>query len=438
MIMKQIQKWFVSSLFLTALIACDGSSEDENNAFEVVLAVTGGTLASNPSASSCNQEAAFTPSGLIFIGSRLLEVRQSGLGKCTYVPSIDLVGVAANPQDIRNRVFGNAVYASFPQAGRVVKINEARAKEWAFGLQAGSTPDALLKTPGDDVAPSVKDFCPTQITLSGADQIATSTSESLLVILDDPAACSNTDNRNPRVAVINANTFDFQGIIELSGFSRGNSPVRIAASNANLFAIGANAGSQYIMTRVPLADIGKTNPAVSTSDPLLNLSSSASRIPALGFSGSRLFASVGDFNGRTLEITATQAGQVAFGGADVLVGAPGSSLIGGSKGIFWNRANGNGTTQVTPSLTVFARDNDTLVRRTESGGNDPQSQTVSNTIIDAMFPPDGNIWGLQGSGTSFSFVKIDPFNFPTLSTSFASSVSSVTVSSIAWLIPTSP
>jgi hypothetical protein len=426
---KQVQKWFVASLMCTALIACDGSSEEGNNAFEVVLAVTGGTLNSG----NCSQNPVSTPSGLIFIGSRLLEGGQTGM--CTYLDSTTLVGVAVNPQDVQNRAFGNAVYASFPQAGRVVKINEARAKQWAFGLQASSTPDSTLKIPGNDVAPSVKDFCPTQIALSGADQITTNTSESLLVILDDPAFCTPSSTRTPRVAVINADTFDFQGVFELGGFERRNSPIRIAASSTNLFAIGANAGSQYVVTRVSLADIGKTNPAVSTSEPLLGLSSSAFRTPALGFSGSRVLVGLGDFDGRTLEVTTNSAGQVAFGN-NILVGGEGTSAVGPTRGIFWNRSSGTGDATFNQNLTVFSRDSDTLIRRTATDGSNPQSQTASNIMIDAMFPPDGNIWGLQGAGTSL--IRIDPFNFPNLSTSFVSSVSSVTASSIAWFIPNVP
>ncbi len=428
--MKQVQNWLISSLMCAALIACDGSSENNNNAFEVVLAVTGGTL----NTAACDS-ASIIP-GLIFIGSRLLEVGSGSSGECTVLSSTSLVGSAVNPQDVQNRIFGNAVYASFPQAGRVVKINEARVKQWAFGLQASDPADALLKIPGSDVEPSVKEFCPTQITLSGADQVTANTNESLLVILDDPVVCSPGSTRTPRVAVINADNFDFQGIFELSGLNRTNSPIRIAASSTNLFAIGATAGSQYIVPRVPLADIGKANPAVSTSEPLLGLSSSATRSPALGYSGSRLLVGLGDFSGRTLEVTATSAGQVAFGTADLLVGEQGSAAVGATRGIFWNRSNGTGNAQFNQNLTVLARDNDTLVRRTATDGGNPQSQTVSSIIIDAMFPPDGNIWALQSAGTSF--VKIDAFNFPTLSTSFVSSVSSVTASSIAWFIPNTP
>jgi hypothetical protein len=442
--MKQLQKWSVSSLFFTALMACDGSSEGTVNNFDLVLTVTGGTL----NTGRCNSTQPITnANGLIFVNKTILTREQSDTADCVYQPSgndnvLGPDGASFKPFDSQNRIVSNEVFVSFPEAKRIVKFSETRDKVWLFGLEQGGLPDPLLKIPTSNV-PTDKNFCPAQIVLSDANLPASSSpSEGLLAVLDDPAACTNsTSNRTPRVAIINANDGSLQGFFELGFFTRSNSPIRIAATNSTVFMLGANAGSQYIVARVPLADIGKTSPApvVSISEPLTgNLSSSLTRPLTLGVVESRVFAGIGD-SGRSIEVVNDNTNRVAFAPSDVLTGDAGSNPVGGSRLIFWNRSNG--ATESNPNLTLFARDNDIFTRRTLAGGA-PQNETVSSRIIDAIYPSvDNAVWGLRSSNNTdgSGLIRIDPFPASSpLTISFPEWISNITVSSISWLIPTNP
>ena len=382
---------------LISLVACTGSFEGNPN-LKLVLPVRG----TGPVGVVCNGVLeTFTAPGLLLASTDALT--NSGVANA----GCRLQATASQPYDVIGTATGGAVFVSLPPQGLIQRL----------------TPTL---TPAAGFAPvsAIPDFCPTRLALS--------IDETKLVALDDPADplsnCVNTTPRAARVAVFDAVTGALLpgGLLTVaSEIDRRLGQIAFALDNTILVVLEPFV-STYRLERYSLANLSAL-PLQSQTLPGFSSSSNSVDVSRIG--GGGFAVSIGGGSGQTLNVVL----QTAPSNPVVQFGAPVTAVlqidqlgnIGPANRIINNRISDN-------SLTAYLTINGLLLKRDTRASNPKiiDAARVGISALDVVFPPDGFIWALTGSGLQ----KLDPFNFPSVPIVSSASLSGGSALALAWVI----